>query len=188
MSYTSQALITSYLKRNLSEHEAALAKTVIDSVTQYIDNETGQTWTTTGTGVSRDYVSNRERIIFIDPILNIESVKHINQHDEVLHEYETSEYAAFPLNATTKTSLQVGAYSRWGDGRIRVTGKWGNSDGVPSDIQLAATILAAAVFSSGETDNIKSESIEGYSVTYGDVKTTNQQVRDILDGRRAIRI
>ena len=184
MGYTDQTLITGYLKRNLSEAEATIAKTVIDSVTAYIDTETGQSWSTTDAGVAKLYEGG-EKILFIDPIIDIESVEHVNDEGEVLDTYSSTSYTAFPMNADTKTSLEV--FRRWPRGLIRVTGKWGKAGGIPSDIQLAATILASSVFNN-QTGDIKSESIEGYSVTYADVKVNNQQVRDILDGHRSIRI
>lgn len=186
MGYTDQTLVTGYLNRNLTEREATIIKTVIDSVTDYINNETGDTWETTATGVAR-YFTGGEPLLIIDSCLNIESVQHVDADGNILYDYEATEYNAYPLNRTTKTQLEH--FPRWpkGTGQIKVTGKWGQSDGVPSDIQLAATILASAVFQN-ETDNIKSESIEGYSVTYSDVKQTNSQVRDILDAHRVVRL
>jgi len=80
-----------------------------------------------------------------------------------------TDYLKYPSNKlpTTTIRLESGVFTK-GDQNVAVTAKWGYSEEVPSDIELAATTLASLIIeeawqSEGETE---SESIGNYSITY----------------------
>lgn len=195
MGYTDQLQITSHLGRDLTEREALIIEGVIEAVTQYIDAEIGISYGVSEAGEAR-YFEGGDKILFIDPIIDIDSVEYISSDDSVISSWDNSQYLAFPLNTPTKTSLEIrssydlvdseGYGLRFPRGRIKVTGKWGDAGGVPKDIMYCATILASKFVT--ETKNIKSENIEGYSVTLAELKDQDPEVMQILSARKRPRL
>lgn len=188
MSYTTQSQIEGYMGRKLTAEEAVIIPTVIGAVTDWIDKVTGQSWATVD-GESRIYDGGGGEFLFIDPIIDITSVEYLNLDGTVNYTYDVTvpDYVSYPLNGKTITRLKIaGGRNRWprGNGRIKITGKWGSVGGVPDDIRLAATITAADWLSN--EDKLKSESIEGYSRTFQDTADHNPQVDAILASRRRI--
>lgn len=185
--YTTQHQVEGYLTRNLTVHEAKIIKKVIGAVTNWIDRQCGRTWQNSANASEVRYFTGGEVYLFIDPIEEITQVDFLNADGTVNTTYDPAvpDYQALPLNKPTKTYLRRLA-GRWpyGEGRIKVTGKWGESGGIPDDIAIAATILVSDWLSS--EDKLKSESIEGYSRTFADVADHNPQVAKILDSRRRV--
>lgn len=201
--YTTQQLITNYLGRKLTPEEAGISKMVAEGVTQWIDKYTGTSFKPSASSIYKYYDSGVARV-FIDPVIDVEEVCLLDVTDSVVVTYDPTvpDYKLYPLNSGTKTSIQFtgsrlaplsnsyGADAFYetdttlASGRIRVKGKWGEAGGIPSDIQLAATILACDWLS--DTDQLQSESIEGYSRSFAATKERNPQVDKILDSRKRI--
>lgn len=187
MSYTTQTLIQSYLKRDLTSAEARLTTILIPAIQNWIDRVTGRKWEPVTE--SRVY-DGGEEYLFVDPIIDIHQIDFLNPDGTVQSTYSstTPDYLAYPLNNKTKTQIKLLTHKRWptGSGRIKITGKWGERDGVPADIQYAATVLACDWLSS--EDKLKSESIEGYSRTFQDTQDSNPEIKKVLESRRRILI
>lgn len=181
MSYTTQYQIQGYIKRELTPDEARIIKTVIDAVGQWIDRETGRTWEPTAAGTKRVF-DGGEPEIFIDGLIDLEAVEALDQYGTVVRTYYDYEYTKYPRNSKTTTSLCLNSGGRW-HRRVQITGKWGEVEGVPADIRLAATILASDWLDN--SDKLKSESIEGYSRTFA-VQDSNPQVEQILASRKRV--
>lgn len=183
--YTDQQQIEAYRSRQLNSNEARIAKTLIGAVSRWIDQTTGFKWYS-GADAEERYYDGGGEYVFIDPCQAIEGVEYINLTGDITTTYDSSQYQAFPLNEPTKTYLKLLWLRRWprGEGRIKVTGKFGEDGGVPDDIQLAATILACDWLSN--EDNLKSEIIEGYKREFADTADHNPQVDAILAARKRI--
>lgn len=186
MPYTTQALIESYRGTKLTTDEARYIKVLIEAVGKWIEGQTGRIWTPSPANTAR-YFDGGEEYIFLDPVIDIDSVEYLNADGSTntLYDATVPDYLAYPLNDHTKTSLKrIGG--RWprGSGRIKVTGKWGERDGIPQDIQHAATVLATDWLN--REDKLQSESIEGYSRTFRATTDSNAEVNAILESRKRV--
>jgi hypothetical protein len=184
--YTTQLLVKSYLKRELTADEVRIFNMIADAASEWIDKETGRRWETVDNETR--YFTGGDEFLFIDPIIDITSVEYLDVDGNVSSTYESTDYNRYPLNGGATTHLKLKHYRGFprGEGQVKITGKWGEVDGTPSDIQFAATVLVADWLSS--EDKLKSESIEGYSRTFADVQDNNPQVSKILASRKRILI
>lgn len=187
MGYTTQALIEAYRGTPLTAEEGFTSKMVIDAVTEWIDHECGQSFQPSPPGTTR-YFDGGGAFLFIDPLLDLESIEHIDQYGTVLQGYGAEWYLPYPLNGKTITRIKK-RYGCWpgSSGSIAVTGKWGVVGGTPPDVQLAATILACDWFNLDIQSNALSrESIEGYERWFRDTAEGNPRVASILQSHRRI--
>ena len=174
MAYTSSTLIGNSLKRALTSDETALLVILIPAVQRYIDRVLSSTFDTASETSRLFTIDNDTSVIDIDPCQSISAVAKVDFEGTSTQDYITSDYVAEPLNETVKRWLQLRTKSH---GRalanIKITAKFTEYDfagsKVPEDIQLVASQICADVISliSGSETNIKSESIEGHTVTYG---------------------
>lgn len=192
MAYTNQANVENYLKRELTENELNLMGAVLlDAVKTYIDEYTGSTFDE-GSSASRYYDGDGSQIVDIDPCTAITAVALVDQ-DYAVTDTLTSpdEYVAEPVNETVKRYLRI-RHHRLSHRLhyVKVTATFGEyDDGIPTDIQYVATRLIAAMLSSAETNSgIKSESLEGHSVTYDleSIARSTPTILDTLNHRRTL--
>ena len=176
MSYTSPLLVSAYLKRELTSNESVYLSILLPAVDKWINNYTDSSFSEVSE--TTRYYDGGSNSIDIDPCTDITSVQAIDWLSDpqvTLYTYLPTEYTAEPVNETVKNEIRR-RYGCFGHGtnRIAVTAKFSEYDGaVPTDIQIAATRIAAGLFdTTSKTDDdgnaIKSESIEGHSITYGD--------------------
>lgn len=199
--YTNQTKVQGFLKRKFTADESVLLQMLLDAVDKYIDRVTGVTWHSDDGSASRLY-SGGGMNVWIDPVSSITAVEWINRYGDVVYTYEEgTHYQAWPLNQSTKTYLTkinyideldsqgdsdyIGRWPSTGQG-IRVTGNFGEAGGVPSDISLAATILAADWIKNQASGQLKMEMIEGYRREFWEPSFQNQEVEAILESRRRI--
>lgn len=203
MGYTNAALITAQLKRELTDSENSLLGLIIPAVSSYIDLKLGTSFSQVE--ASTRYYTGGDCLVDIDPCTDPTAVNLIDDYGTASDTYDASNYIFEPANATVKTYIR----KRWGKfpkglNRIGVTAKFSqygpDAEGnavIPHDIQLAATIIAAGLLSNGPVDadgnGIKSENIEGHSISYvtsvdniSTIATNNPTVKSILDLRREI--
>lgn len=198
MAYTTRAQIEQYLQRTLNTSEVGMLIIVLPSVKKWIDKTLGSTFDEAAES-SRYYVGGT-KYLSIDPCTAISEVMAVNDDLSDSYEYTVNtEYIAEPINETVKNEIiKVNGTFPSGSKRIKVTAKFSEySNGVPEDIQMAATILASEVLNQGRNasvgGNIKSESLEGHRVEYDTSDNTmealsrdNPHVKGILDLRREL--
>lgn len=187
--YTSQSNIEGYLKRPLSTEEESIINMLLDAADSVIDGETGRTFASGGGAVTQYYdapdaypynINNvgqpKNHTIFLDtPLSAISKIEFIATDDSVTSEIDSESYVAYPLNHTDSgvyidyVELRGGV---WGYGlkSIKVTGTAGEYSSVPKSIVLAATLLCVGYLTQNQ-QNLKQESIEGYSRTWQDNST-----------------
>lgn len=190
MSYTGSTQISNFLQRSLTSYEQAELPTIIGAVKKWLDAYLGSTFDKVDE--TTRYYDGGVMSLSIDPCTAISAVKSIADATDDASSYtytEGSEYIAEPQNETVKRELRS-RYSSFSRGvhRIAVTAKFSEyDDGVPADIQLVATRLAVAVLNAGKQANIsgngiKSESLEGHSITYASGSSSSDGNSQNLEG------
>lgn len=198
MAYTTQTLIENYLQRSLNANEIAFLAILIPAVKLWIDRMTSSTFDSASE--TTRYFDGGGVMVDIDPCTDITDVDSVNTDNTESYDYTNlTEYLAEPQNETVKRYL-VKRDGHWpsGTGNIKVTAKFTEYDGgVPDDIEVAATILAAEVLNQGKVasggGNVASESLEGHSISYDTSASTmdaiasnNPSIKSILDLRKEI--
>lgn len=188
MAYTDATQVSNFLQRPLNSYETAELTTVIAAVQKWLDAYLGST--SAQAGPTTRYYDGGVANLSIDPCTAISEVKSINDDASSSYTYtEGSEYIAEPQNQTVKNELRkrVSPFPR-GAHRIAVTAAFSYYDGgIPADIQLVATRLAAAVLNAGKQASIsgagvKSESLEGHSITYSSGSSSSDGSSENLEG------
>ena len=201
MDYTNQNLIENHLQRALTTDEIALLPVLKRSIKQWIDRKTNSRFDKVE--ASTRYYDGCEGILDIDPCTEVTAVTSVDSYQNANYTYETNQQSVEPVNQTVKNYIRkkYGEFAE-GVGSMAVTAKFSEYDesagGVPEDIQMIATALACAVITNqsdvaGTVAGVKSESIEGHSITYGaDSKSYDliagheSFIEELLDQRREI--
>lgn len=171
MAYTDATQVSNFLQRALTSYETAELPNIIAAIKIWLDKRLNSTFDQVGS--TTRYYDGGVMNLDIDPCTAITEVKSINDDTSSSYIYtEGTEYVAEPQNETVKRELRkrITPFPR-GVHRVAVTGLFSEYDaGVPADIQLAATRLAAGVINAGKIaalgGNIAAESLEGHSITY----------------------
>ena len=177
--YTDQKTVEAHIKRKLTSSEVANIELMIAAAKSYIDKATGQVFTAGGEATTRIYDGVHEGTLFIDAFSEITKVEFVGL-DGVTTTVDPNTYHTYPYNADYVNALVRRGTGRWsrGIGTYKVTGTIGKYKDVPADIKLAATILVADMLRNPQ--NLKSESIEGYSRTFADQSSENPHLEKLL--------
>lgn len=207
MSYTTRTKVQQYMNSDLSAIDSEVTAWIA-SVKAWIDNYCGKTFE--GVSETRYYDGNGKDRIVIDSFVGAPTVQLLNfdgSVDTTLVEGAGSDFVTYPLNTTEKYELVLmpnssrSRFSRAFENLlddddltdadikrlIKVTATFGGSATVPADVELAATMLVAAIAKgrqSGGNGTLKSETLGDYSVTYGDsgvgIEGNALEVTDLL--------
>ena len=209
--YTNSNLIEAQLQRDLTASEQILLTTLIPAVDILIDRYTDSHFLEEETATSRNYDFDG-RFCDIDPCTGVTALVSIDWDGTTISTYTAgNDYILHPENTTIKTQIEflsgASLYASImptadfpnGRNRIKLTAKFSEyNEGVPEDIQIAATRICTQMIEESSTnssnaDGLKSESIEGYSVTFSDtianadkIAFADPIVKGILDGRREL--
>lgn len=166
MALLTQSDVEARLQRSLTAEEQT-AFTVINAALQASVERMIGSGVEEASETTRYYDGGMQHLK-IDPCTNISSVKQVDDDDAVVYTYDTSDYTTEPRNRTLKTMIRHRNNSGFvrGINNIAVAAKfsiYGDTDtlNIVKDAMLNA--LVAEVQNS---NNIKRESIEGYSVEY----------------------
>jgi hypothetical protein len=171
MSYTDSTKIENLLQRSLTTHEHGALSFMIPAIEKWIDNKIGSTFGLVAE--STRYYDGGENSIDIDPCTAVTAVTLYATDGTESDAYTLNEqYVLEPQNEDVKREVvkRSGIFPR-GSARIGVTAKFSEyNGGIPYDIQMVATRLAASFLRGSSNDassgGIKSESVEGHSVSY----------------------
>jgi len=179
--YASQSDVEGVLGRSLTASEAAALPVLLNAIDQWINDQIGGSFTVDDEAATRYYDAESESSIMdIDPVFVDEThglvVSLVDANENVVRTLDVSEYEARPRNDTVKTYIQLRNGLLWASkcshsvANIAVTGYYGRGGTVPADIQYLAAYMAAQSLGSTQSLTLKSESIEGYSRTFADMK------------------
>jgi hypothetical protein len=170
MSYTTATQVSNFLGRPLTQYETDELTNIIAAVKIWLDKRLNSTFDQVS--ATTRYYDGGFRNLDIDPCTAITEVKSINDDTTSSYIYtDGTEYVAEPQNETVKRELRkrLTPFPK-GIHRVAVTAQFSEYDGgVPADIQIVATRLAAGVLKAGtnvSAGEVKSESLEGHSITY----------------------
>lgn len=181
--YTDVTLIQNYLGRELTVDQTAFLTTLIPAIKIWIDKKLNSTFGLVAE--STRYYDGGSHYIQIDPATDITAIASYDNDGVVSYPYtDLTEFVSEPINENVKREIvKRSGYFPRGSRRVAVTAKFSEyDDGVPKDIQTAATLLAVGVLNQGTVSssggNIASESLEGHSITYDLSTSTLDEVAE----------
>jgi len=196
MSYITVEDIETRLGQTFTAEESAmLTDLVIPAIENLINNYTGRVFGVAGNpdedryflGVRRynfDYdplygdhnAASRTFELDIDDIVSITAIAEVNSAGDE-SALTLTNYEQLPLNKeyTNRLFSKADAFTGY---KYKVTGRWGTSDTVPEEIQLAALLMVESWIT--QQGGIKKESIEGYSYELGQIMLENNTIANIL--------
>lgn len=198
MAYTSRILVENFVQRALSENEVASLAFIIPAVKDWLDKRLNSTFDEVTPTVR--YYDGGVRNLDIDPCTAITQVEAINDDASDSYIYtQPTEIVVEPQNDNVKREIRkrLAAFPR-GTHRIAVTANFSEYDeGVPYDIQLAATRLAGAVLNQGKYassgGNLLEEELEGHRIrfqpgaqNFDGLSATDPTVASILENRKEL--
>ena len=182
--YTSKEAVENYMLIDIDDSFDEQVNEWIETVEQYIDHETDRDFSVaedeSGEGEERKYDGDLTCELFIDPAMEITSIK-LSPTSDALTE---DKYFLYPANKTPKNKVVLnGLRFPRGHQNILIAGRFGYEE-VPKDIKFAATVLVAGIinFAWQSEGEVQSMTIGRYSVTYKSDKEVNDfaRVQEIL--------
>lgn len=168
MNYTTVANVEKYLTIDIESTFEAQVSKWIDAMSKYADKYCNRTLVLPAATVvsQRKFSGTGGQTLHIDECTGITAVTDKDGN-------AITDYVTYPLNASyVQAIFTEGRYFSKGVANYNVTAKWAQSvtDTVPEDIQHAVTILVAGIVNSSRSggDNVASEKVGMYSVTYKD--------------------
>jgi len=173
MALVSQSELESRIGRPLSAEESA-SFTIINNANQaYIERIIGSSVEVVS-ATTRFYDGGLQNLE-IDPCTDITSVKYVDEYettDDTL--VAPNEYVAEPRNNTLKRWLRSRQGAFWGRmNGLSITAKFSIAGDANTLAIVKDALLASLESEITNTDNIKRESIEGYSVEFAQSTTKN---------------
>lgn len=205
MAYTNASLVGNQLKRTLTTDELALLPLLIAGITNWINLKTSSSFDVASGATSRKFLGGKQ-FIDISPCTGVTSVQFADPYGVIQYTYQPFEYVLHPLNSTVKNQLELRGYSEFteqdapngkfpaGADVVIVTANFSEYDtnnlgaGVPADIQMVATRLAAALLNDNMINGVVREQLEGHMVMSGfdKVALNDPFVQSVLDLHREL--
>ena len=175
MALVSQSDLEQRLGRSLTGEEINAFSTINNATQAHIERMIGSS--VESVSESTRYYDGDLQNLAIDPCTNVTEVKYIDNNGIGQFVYDTADYTVEPVNRTCKTMLRY----RWGEfdegmNAIAVKAKFSIYDDVQVRNVIKDAILTALTAEINNNSNVKSESIEGYSITYA-----STEARSALD-------
>lgn len=202
--YTTKSTVENYILQDIDSSFDSQLDAWIASIERVIDNYTGRNFKADDTASARVYDGDGTNELIVDECIQVTKVETGNDpYGDSFAEIPSTgadKYFTYPANATArmvpihKISLSARCFPA-GQQNNRITAKWGYSATPPEDIQFAACVFVAGVLNQHRQggDEIKSESIGAYSVTYNSDKGSNSwadfdRAKQILDQYKRLNI
>lgn len=186
MPYTTQAKIEAYTGRSLTAAEVVNLTDLLPAVDSIIEDILGTAYANVEATL---YFDGGGSIVDLPGLTTITSVNDYDDTTDTLSVIDSDSYVAYPLNSARKFYIRLkhGMFAD-GVGNIAVVG---NTDVAPSEIVLAASMIAAD-FLGGTKGEVSEEKIGDWMVKYSDVgnssSATNARVLQLLAPYRDIMI
>lgn len=189
LTYTTKENIETYLGISIDDSLDQWVDSLIDSCSKVVEGICNRKFTADTAFVTRYYNGNGCTRVFIDDLIEIESLA---LDDETLS--ANLDFFLYPLNAAAngepfnsiemalpistsqsnpRANMRTGTLTE-GQRNIAISGKFGYATSVPSTIQFAVTKLAGSIIKENISDTdlkeITSETIGQYSASYAKIK------------------
>jgi len=176
MAYATTSDLANYLGRALTTQESAMFTIYLGGVTNSINSYTSRQFEIASAG-SKLYNGTGTKCLYVDDMTVITSINYVDvDTTTVLSTFASTDFLAYPLNTTPKQWIEVrGGWFERGEANIKIAGTFGYASAIPSAITMATVISIADYINNPE--QLLSESIEGYSRTFGS-GTTNTSVNN----------
>lgn len=177
MALISQADLEAKLGRSLTDEEANGFTSINNALQAEVEKIIGSKLETASE--TTRYFDGGVQHLSINPCTEITSVKLVNDDQVAVYTYDSSDFTKEPINRTLKRYLRHRNNSGFvtGINNIEVTAKFsiaGDADTVAIVKDAMLEALASEVVNN---DNIRKESIEGYSVEYASTETKSAMQR-----------
>lgn len=194
MAYTDEGKVEKYLAVDIDTTFSAQVTSWIASVKAWIDAYCGKTFESASETRYYDVEGDGDELL-IDDFVGSATVTILNADgstQQALTEGAGTDFVAYPLNETVKNRIvlmpenTIGAFPS-GKRRVKVEASFGYSSSVPSDIELAATMLVAKIVEKGlKGGKIDQEILGDYQVTLKDIDEVAEPlgIYNILDRYR----
>lgn len=164
MALISQSDLEAKLGRSLTSEEVTYFGVLNPALQTLVEEQIGSS--VESVSETTHYYDGGVQHLDINPCTDISSVKLVDDDYIVLDTYDTSDYAPYPKHKTVKTMIRHRSKFMTGLENIAVTAKFS----IYADTNIRAVIknalLEILASEINDSDNIKRESIEGYSVEY----------------------
>ena len=200
MSYTTRAKVSNYLMTDIDASFDGQLTLWISAVERHINNYTGRKdgFDADSDASVRYYDGNGKREILVDNFTEISNLQILETSgddvQDTLTEGRDNDYITYPYSDSPKykiilvTSAGIGSFYK-GDGRIKVTAKWGYANEVPADIELVATILVAEIVKMGRDGGlVSSESLGDYDTAFTNAMRRMTDVKKILNQYKILKL
>lgn len=202
--YTTKTAVENYILQDIDSSFDSQLDAWIAGIEKVIDQYTGRNFKADSAESARVFDGDGSSELLIDECVAITKVEvgedsYGGSFSEIAAT-GSERYFTYPANAAVKGvpfhKLVLNS-RRWPEGmqNNRVTAKWGYSTTPPEDIQFAACVFVAGVLNQHRQggEEIKSESIGGYSVTYNTDAENNswadfERAKQILDSYKRLNI
>lgn len=180
MALVSQSDLEKRLGRALTADEVSSFSTINTATQTYIENMLS-TGVESVTATTR-YYDGGVLHLPLNPCTGVTAVKYVDEYNNVVYTFNTSEYTLEPVNLALKHMIR-NRYAKFNKGmnNVAVTAKFSIYDDVPTREVVKNAILDILTQVIDGKENITSESIEGYSVNFSNLtKTYAIQALDTL--------
>lgn len=178
MALIKQGDVETKLGRDLTQSEQHAFATINNALQTHVEHIIGSA--VTSANETTRYYDGGLKHIAIDPCTAVSAVKYVDADNVVLQTVDTSYYTTEPVNRTLKRLLRhrTGRFQA-GANNIAVTAVFSIYDDSDTLNVVKHALLESLVSELDNSDNIKRESIEGYSIEYASSVTKNnlQQLR-----------
>jgi hypothetical protein len=171
MALITQADVEAKLGRTLTAEEVTSFTITNASVQAQIERIIGSS--VEDATVTTRYYDGGVQHLKIDPCTDIDAITYVDDDQVVYDTLDATDYVLDPINSTMKTQLRHRVVTPTGICNVGVTAKFS----IYADAKVLAIvkdcILGSIVNEIQNIGNVKSESIEGYSVTFDNTATAD---------------
>lgn len=166
MALIAQSDIEAKIGRSLTAEEVN-AFTIINAALQaHVENLIGSS--VESVSATTRYYDGGVQHLLINPCTSITAVKQVDDDYVVIDTYDTSDYTVDPVNDTLKLMIRHRNNKGFitGINNIAVTAKFSINEDTNTLNIVKNSLIEAIVAELDNSENIKAESIEGYSIQY----------------------
>jgi len=172
MALISQADVEARLGRSLTAEEASSFPTINNSLQSYVEKIIGSS--VESVSATTRYYDGGVQHLRIDPCTSVTTIKYVDDDSAAEYIFDSSDFTVEPINRTLKTMLRNrdGKFNT-GINNVAVTAKFSIYDDTSVLNIVKDALISAIVSEVANNNNVKRESIEGYTIEYANTETVD---------------